>query len=210
MSRLLSGSSLCALLVGALAACSSAPKTTPELSRLEGRKVALVEVTGEATARAVFEVALVNQIREHGSFILVSKQDTERARQAPGTQISDWRGWAQAAGADLALRIEVRRFEAETHEGVSSETVTDSQLAAERGDDGKSERLVRVKSLDGAVSANLEFTDLKTGEVRRALAEKQDRKVAEERTSAMHLPPRLRFLEKLAQDALAEFFERYQ
>lgn len=195
----------------ALGSCSSgAKRTTPELGELEGRKVALVAVEGESSARKIVEVALINQLVEHGSFILVSKQDLEKAKALPNMDPADWKGAARKAGAELALKARVLRFDAKENTGYSKEKVKDSQLAEERGDDGETERLYKVHSLDGAVRVELEFTDLGTGDVRSAVAEETQTVVAEAKTSSAHLPPRLRFLEGLSNQAFHKFFEEYR
>jgi len=200
------------LLTLALASgCSSAAKkTTPELARFEGKKVALVAVDGESTARKVVEVALVNQLVDKGTFILVNKNDLDQARAKPNQDPMDWKGVAKAAGADLALRAKVLQFDADENEGYSSEKEKDSQLAEEQGDDGETEHLYKVKSLEGRVRVSLEFTDLNTGDVRSAVAEDEQKVVADAKSSAVHLPPRLRFLEGVANKAFDRFFQEYQ
>lgn len=190
-------------------ACSSTPKKTPELSKLEGKKVALVEIQSEDTARRVVETALVNQLIRTGSFILVSKSDLEKARSAPEQDPRDLNGLAQRAGAEVALRANVLRFNADEREGYSEETIKDSQLAEERGDSGETQRLYKVKSLDAQVQVELKFTDLKTQDERTGIAKAQEQATAEGKTSAIHLPPKLRLLEKVANDAFRKFFETY-
>lgn len=194
-----------------LGGCSSGKKkTTPELGKLEGKKVALVEVEGETTPRKIVEVALINQLIQKGSFILVSKQDVETARRAPAQDPNDWQGIARRAGADLALRARVIQFDADTREGYSSEEVEDSQLAAERGKDkGKDTRYFKAKSLTGKVQVELEFTQLDNGEARRAIATHEETVTADAKSSAIHLPPKLRFLEKISNEAFRDFFDRY-
>jgi hypothetical protein len=193
------------------AACSSAPKRAPELGKLAGRKVALVEVEGEPTARRVVEVALVNQLLRRGTFELLSRQDVENARTEAGQDPTDWRGIARRAGADWALRAEVVRFSAEEHQGYSSQQVEDGQLAAERGEaDRRTERVFKVRSLEGDVGIGLTFAELKTGELRQAVAEARDRAVSDETgAGAPRLPPRLRFLERLTEEAFRRFFDQY-
>ena len=69
-----------------VSACSSArKKETPELSEYEGKKIALVTVEGKPTARRVVEVALINQLRERGTFIIIPSREVE-------SQISPDRG----------------------------------------------------------------------------------------------------------------------
>ena len=197
------------------AGCSTAKKkTAPELARLEGRKVALVDIDGEETARRVVEVALINQLANRGTFILVSKQDVEAARAAPDQSPTDWKGLARRSGAEFALRAKVLEFSAETREGYSSEMVEDSQLAQEQGESArKSERIFKAKAIDGKVRVQLEFTELSPKDasdaVRVAVAEKTDRVSGDEKDGAIHLPPKLRFLENLTNEAFREFFERY-
>jgi len=196
--------------------CSTTKKNSvPELSSLKGKKVALVDVDGEETARKVIEVALINQLVQRGTFILISKQDVQQARIAPEQDPTDWKGIARRAGAEVALRAKVVRFDAQEQTGTMTEEVYDSQLAAEQGTDGKTQRVYRVKSLEGNVQVQLEFTTLvPSGKVledptRFALAEAQEKVVESEKNSSIHLPLRLRFLENLANNAFKDFFERY-
>jgi len=195
--------------------CSTKKNSVPELSSLKGKKVALVDVDGEETARKVIEVALINQLVQRGTFILISKQDVQQARIAPEQDPTDWKGIARRAGAEVALRAKVVRFDAQEQTGTMTEEVYDSQLAAEQGTDGKTQRVYRVKSLEGNVQVQLEFTTLvPSGKVledptRFALAEAQEKVVESEKNSSIHLPLRLRFLENLANNAFKDFFERY-
>lgn len=46
---------------------------------MNGKKVALVAIEGEATEIKIIEVALVNQLMAHGSFFLISKEDLTKA-----------------------------------------------------------------------------------------------------------------------------------
>jgi hypothetical protein len=193
-----------------LAACSHGQKkTTPELSKLEGKKVALTDIDGEETARRVIEVALINQLTQRGTFIIVSRQDVEAARKDPAQNPTDWVGVARRAGADYALKAKVLQFDGDIREGYSSTPIQDSQLAAERGDDGKDERIYKVKSLDGTVKVELDFAATSGDDYRSGVAEKEDRVVSEGKDEAAHLPPKLRFLETLSNGAFKDFFDRY-
>jgi hypothetical protein len=193
-----------------LVSCSTGKKKTePELSSLRGKKVALVGVDGEDTARKVIEVSLVNQLVQRGTFILISKQDLEQARLAPEQDPMDWKGIAKRSGAEVALRAKVLKFDAQDYSGYTSEEVYDSQLAEEHGTDGKTQRVYKVKSLNGDVQILLEFTTLDDTDTRSAVAEAQDKVVESEKTSSIHLPARLRFLETLTNKAFKTFFERY-
>lgn len=192
---------------------SSRKKTTPELSRYEGKKVALVEVEGEATATKIIEVSLVNQLVKRGTFVLVSKQEIDEARTSVGADTSDWKAFAKAAGADIALRARVIQFDATTHEGYSSEVVEDSQMAAERGEDHRMvEKRFKVKALRGKVQVELQFATLRgedAGDLRYAIAQASEDVTESANKSAIHLPPKLRFLEKLTNQAFAKFFDQY-
>ncbi len=194
-----------------LSACSSGPKKPIlELSAFEGKKVALVEVEGESTARSVIEVALVNQLVKRGTFILVSKKDIEQAKTAPHQNPADWQGVAKSAQADVALRAIVKKFEAETQDSYEKEAVIDSQYAAEQGTDGKTERIVPVKTLSGEVQVELLWTSLGKNETVSGIAEAKNSIQEKASKSAIHLPPRLRFLETLTNEAFAKFFDRYR
>ena len=194
-----------------LAGCSSAKKREPELSELEGRKVALVDVEGETTAKRIVEVALVNQLVKRGSFILINKKEVDKARALADVDPTDWKKVAERAGAELALKAKVLRFEAAEEQGYSKEKVYDSQLAAERGEDqGETERLYKVRSLNGVVAVELEFVDLRSGDVRSAVAESEQKVVADASREAAHLPPKLRFLEGISNVAFDQFFDKYE
>lgn len=195
-----------------LAGCSSASKrTTPELSQLEGKKIALVEVEAEPTTRRIVEVALVNQLMKRGTFELISKQDLDAARRKPETKLDDDAEIARAAGADYALTAKVLEFDATTREGYSKETVEDSQMAAERGEKERmTERVYKVKSLTGKVRVELSFLPTNSGDKRSAVAEAENVVTAEAKTSAARLPPKMRFMEELTNQAFAKFFDTYQ
>ena len=193
--------------------CSTgAKKTTPELSKLEGKKVALVEIDAEPTARSVVEVALINQLVSRGSFILVSKGEIEAARKAPDISPTDLKGIARKAGADYALTARVLQFDADNRESYSAVEEEDSQLEAERGD-GKTERIVKQKSLAGIVRVQLQFSGVSKEadpEPRTGIAEAEKEIVEDSKTGAIHLPPKMRFLESLANEAFRKFFDQYQ
>jgi hypothetical protein len=189
-------------------ACSHAPKKTPELSKLLGKKVALVEVTGETTARRVAEVALINQLTARGTFILISKEDVDAARAAYQQDPSDWKGIAKRSGADYALIAHVLEFKSDVRTGYSHETVQDSLMEKDTGS-ATTDNLYKVKSLTGTVQIELQFAELKSGDVHKGLTEKTDTVTADERNGGIHLPPRLRFLEGLCNEAFKEFFDKY-
>ena len=200
------------LIAVGISGCSSAKKKdTPELSEYEGKKIALVSVEGKRTAKKLVEVALINQLQEKGTFIIVRKEDIDSSRRRPEQDPTDWQGIARGAGADFGLRLNILRFEAETHAGYSKEKVYDSQLAEDMGEDhGETERLYKVRSLDGLCEVDVEFTNLSSGETRKAIAKATDRFIAEGNRSAPHLPPKLRFLEKICNEAFRQFFEDYR
>ncbi len=191
-----------------LASCAGAKKKTPELSQMEGKKVALVSVEGEETARKVIEVALVNQLVQHGSFILVSKQEIQKAKDAHDFKPGDWKDLTKRVEADYALKAKVLAFDADIHEGHDKAETEDSQLEAETGN-GKTEQVFRVKVLDAKVRVQLDFIRIFDDDVRSGVAEATDFVRAEAKTEAIHLPPKLRFLEDLANKAFKEFFDRY-
>lgn len=176
---------------------------------MEGKKVALVDIQGEPTTRRIIEVALVNQLIRTGSFLLIQKSEVESARSATDQDPTDNDTLARKSGADYALKTRVLKFEASEHEGFSEESNEDSQLELERGN-GKAQRIYRVKSIDAQVQVLLEFKNLKTQEVRTGIAEAREESYADEKDSAIHLPPKLRLLEKLTQKAFHNFFDRYR
>ncbi|HUP58203.1 MAG TPA: hypothetical protein VM598_12170 [Bdellovibrionota bacterium] len=205
--RLLVGTLLLALAAGS--GCSTAKKTTPELSEMRGKKVALVEIDGETTARRVVEVALINQLLKRGSFEIVSKQDLERARQDYRENPADWQGIGRRCGADYAIRAKVLEFDADERTGYSKEKVEDSQLEAETGN-AETERLYKVKSLEGKVRVQMDFAKLAEQDLRSGIAEHSDKVVVEARTKRAELPPRLRFLETVSNEAFRKFFDQYE
>jgi hypothetical protein len=193
----------------ALSACSTAKRKTPELADFEGKRVALVDIDGEPSERSVVEVALVNQLAKHGSFILVNKREIEAAKTAHDSDTTKWLQIAKKADAEVALKAKVLQFDGDTHEGYSKEQINDSQLEAERGD-GHDERVFKVKALRGKVRVELTFHRLDNQDERVGVAEAEGEVIEEARVKAARLPPKMRFLEQLANQAFARFFEMYQ
>ncbi|MBI2711884.1 MAG: hypothetical protein HYX41_03315 [Bdellovibrio sp.] len=190
--------------------CSSTPKNKLSLSALHGKKIALVAIEGEDTARKVTEVALINQLVKKGTFELLSKGSVESARSHLDQDPTDWKALAKRAGAEVALRVSVDEFHADERSGYNKEEVYDSQLADENGTDGKTERVYKAKSIDGSVRFDLKFTDLASGNTTSGIAEAKDRVEANARVEAVHLPPKLRFLENLSNTAFERFFEKFE
>jgi hypothetical protein len=195
------------LALGALG-CSHAKITTPELSKMEGKKVALVEMDGEDTAKRIVEVALINQLVKRGTFLIVSKEDVEKARVATDINPADWQSVGRRAGAEYAIRAKVLEFAADERSGYSSEVVKDSQMEEETGE-AETENVYKVKSLEGRVRVQMEFASLLEKDMRSGVAEASDKVVSEQKTQRAELPPRLRFLEQLSNRAFKEFFDKY-
>ena len=87
------------LLVLAGTSCSTAKKrTTPELGKMEGKKVALVDIDGEDSSRSVVEVALINQLLKRGTFILINKKEVDAAKALPEMSPLDWKGIFEYVG----------------------------------------------------------------------------------------------------------------
>ena len=162
------------LVLCGLMGCSSAKKKNEEIfTELDGKKIALASIEGDDSAKKIVEVAVINQLVKKGSFTLISKQDFEAARRAPEQDPEDLEAAARKAGAGYALFIKVLEFDAKIREGYSEEEVIDTQLAAETGTDGKTQQILRVKSLDGRVKYELRFVNLITEDVKSGIAEAQ-------------------------------------
>lgn len=198
-----------------IGACSSSSKKSDEpvfkrveLGNIQGKKVALVDVDGEDTGKKIVEVALVNQLMKKGTFVLVNKKEVQEAKTYYKQDPTDFKGIAKRAGADVALMATIVRFDAEEHEGYSKEKTYDETMAQERGEDeGTYERLYKVKSLTGDVAVRLEFTDVETNEQQTGIARRSRRVIADNRKSAIHLPPKQSFLQDLTNEAFSRFFE---
>jgi hypothetical protein len=209
VARLLKGNLIAAVLLLALANGCAGKKAADrvDLSEIQGKKVALISIEGgEASARSIIETALVNQLMQRGTFILVSKQDVAEARRAPDQNPTDWKGIARRAGADYALKARILDFTADTQGGYSSETVEDSQLKAETGN-GKTEQIYKVRRITGHVLVALDFARAAGGHASSGTAEATDQATAGSRTESATLPPKLRFLEKVANNAFQKFFQ---
>ena len=197
-----------ALTVG-VTSCKTAPKkTTPELAKLAGKKVALVSVEAEDSARSMIEVALVNQLISRGTFILISQQDVETARVDFRQDPTNWRALARRAGADVALRAHVIALDATTRTGYDTEVIKDSQWEEETGEATR-KKTYKVKSLTGHVEIRLDFTDLSNDDNRTGVATADEVVKAEEKNSPAVLPMKLSFLEKLTNAAFKKFFLDY-
>jgi hypothetical protein len=64
--------------------------------------------------------------------------------------------------------------------------------------------------MKGTVRCRFDFTNVVTNEVRTATTESSETVTANEEKAAIRMPPKLRFLEKLAQTTLHRFFEEYR
>jgi len=96
--------------------------------------------------------------------------------------------------------------------------VDDPQLAEERGS-GKTDRIYKGKQLEAHVKVELEFSHVSLPEksdqkadpdVRTGIAEATRKVLAEGRDSAPHLPPSLRVLEEVTNEAFRDFFKKYK
>ncbi len=205
-------------LVGALTACSSGSKrTTPKLSEMTGKKVALVEIDAEPSTRLSVEVSLVNELIARGTFELIAKGDLEKAKQDPALNPLDAVALGKRVGADYVLKTRVRSFTADETSGYVKIKVEDSQLAAEQGEKARwTEKPVKAKSLVGTVHLELEFTDLArfeknpTDAVKTGPAVATQRIDATEEKGAIALPPKMKFLDQLTRKAVRSFFEEFQ
>jgi hypothetical protein len=198
-----------------LGACSSAPRTTPRLSDLIGKRVALIEIEGEATQRSMIEVALVNNLQREGSFELISKEELQQAKTAPDVDTSDDQALGRKLKADYVLRIRALNFDASERQGYDRVKMEDSQLAAERGESARmTQRLVKVKSLTGTVALKIRFTPVagagQEPASREATQTVTDTVRATEEKGAIRLPEKMSFLSRLTQRALDEFFKQYE
>ncbi len=196
-----------------LTSCSTAKKkTTPELSKLEGKKVALISIDGEETAKKVIEVSLVNQLLKTGYFELIEKEVILKAKTRPEVNPLDVRQIAKTSGADYALEAKVLDFTGEDSEGFNKVTVNDSQMAKERGEKERMvERLVKVKKREARVAIELTFTEVAGDQDKRVgVAGASESVTDSEEKEAIHLPPKLRLLESVAEKAFAKFFEEYK
>ena len=206
---------LAAFGAGVMNGCSSAPRTTPRLSELVGKRVALIEVEAEPTQRSMIEVALVNNLQREGSFELISKEEIQQAKTAPNVDTSDPQSIGRKLKADYVLRIQGLTFDAQERQGYDRVEFEDSQLAEERGESARmSQRLVKVKSLTGTVALKIRFTPVgATGTAagsREATQTVTDTVRASEEKGAIRLPEKMSFLSKLTQRALDEFFKQYE
>jgi len=206
------------MLLGALTSCSSGPKrSTPKLSEMVGKKVALVEIDAEPSTRLSVEVSLVNELISRGSFVLINKADLEKAKQDPTLHPTDTAALGRKVGADYTLKTKVLAYSADETAGYVKVRVEDSQLAAEQGEKARwTEKPVKAKSLVGTVHLEMEFTDLAKLEKDPADAVKSGPAVAMERIDAteekgaIKLPPKMSFLDKLTRQAVRKFFEEFQ
>ncbi len=109
------------------------------------------------------------------------------------------------------MKARILKFEGQTREGYSEVEEEDSQMAAERGESSrKTKRLYKVKSLTGTVRVAVDFAEVRESrDARSGIAESEDSVSVESRDSAGQLPPKLRFLEKVANEAFRQFFDRY-
>ena len=191
--------------------CASKKRTDiPDLSEYSGKRVALIEIDGPSSSKAMVEVALVNQLVERGTFILISKREIERARAKASVNARDWKALSQAVEADLALKAQVLEFDAEESEGYNEEEVYDSQMAEERGKkEGTVKRLYKVKRLIGKVKIGLQFFRVNSGSVQSATVEESETLERDERKKSIHFPPRLRFMEELVNRAFQKFFDDF-
>lgn len=175
------------------------------LSGLSGKKVAITDIEGESTARRVFETSLINQILKHGNFELIPKKSVEVAKVDPTLVPGDLLAVAKKAGADFALSAKIQKFEALDEEGVSEEQIDDPVLAEERGD-GQDKRFYKVRRMTASILVEFKTTDLGSGKSHLFLIEDHHALTEEAKTQAIHMPPKLRYLEERMNTAVEKFF----
>ncbi len=194
--------------------CSSAkkrPENEARLSDFAGKKIAIIEITGETTGQRIAEVALINQIRKRGTFVLVSKKDVSTARVAFDQDPTARLEIAKRAGADLALVMDVRRFSAEVRKGFDRNREYDSQMAEDRGEnEAEVDRLIPVHTMEGEVQFDLAFMPVDGSEPKQGEAAASRSITERAKDAAIHLPPKLRFLEELSNEAFEKYFEQQE
>jgi hypothetical protein len=66
-----------------------------------------------------------------------------------------------------------------------------------------------VKSLEGRVREQMDFSALTEKDLRSGVAEASNKVVSEQKTQRAELPPKLRFLEDISNEAFKKFFDKY-
>ncbi|MBN20148.1 MAG: hypothetical protein CL678_02585 [Bdellovibrionaceae bacterium] len=187
--------------------CSSSTKKI-ELSEFSGKSVALVEMKGTPTAQRITEVALINQLVHHGSFKLIPKKRIEQLKSQYDTDSTQLVSIAKKANADYALWIDIQQFKAEDEKTKVFKKTIDEDLLAETGS-GVTEKVVPLITREGVYSASVRFMNLQTEKTSTGEVFSEKKEIHEEIKSAIHLTPKLRFLEMLAEDAFQKFFKEH-
>lgn len=157
--------SLLALILAAGCA-GKKPITLLTQENLQDKRVAVAEIDGPKEARKHVEVALANEIIEHGRFQIIDRTTVNDAKVTYPDR-SDWKRLGEKVGADYVLGVKILDFSIKEREGYDSVEEEDSLLTEEAKSDepivGK--RYVKVKGDAGSVRLKMSFYDVAQGKM---------------------------------------------
>lgn len=190
-----------------LAGCAHKKTIQPvTLSNLVDKHVALAEVKGSVESVKHVEVAIINEILDHGRFMIVDKATVQDALSIYPTE-SDYEGLGKKVGADYVLGVKIKNFDIKERQGYDKVVTEDSVLTEESGEKKPvmGTRYVKVKSFEGLVKLECTFFDVLANKVTyQGIGEA----TATENSRDKKYMGKMDLLERLSGQAITDFFEK--
>lgn len=185
-------------------------KDIKQLSKedLQSKRVALVEIKGAPESKNQVEIAIINEILEHGRFEIVDRVTVQDALTTYPTE-SDWKRLGDKVDADYIMSVRIAEFKVDERQGYDKLVEEDSVLAEEAGQTKPmmGTRYQKIKAYSGFVRLNIIMFDVDQN----AIIYQGAGQASETQNSRdMKLPGKMKLLETLAHRAVTDFFEKMQ
>lgn len=183
-----------------------AHKKAFDRDELQSKRVALAEIKSAAQSKTQVEVAIINEILEHGRFEIVDRTSVQEALVTYPTQ-TDWKRLGEKLDADYIMSVRVAEFKVDERHGYDVTEEEDSVLAEEAGQSKpiKTKNYYKVKSYTGFVRLLIVLFDVKRDAIAYQGSGESNQTV---NSRDMNMPGKMKLLETLTHKAVTDFFEK--